>query len=79
MILIDTDHATFLKYPESERGRRFIDRLIAVPQSEVIGVSMPSFSRPTAATLSASQVYASKTGWTDPNLPSRSPPGRTKR
>ena len=26
MILIDTDHATFLKYPESERGRRFIER-----------------------------------------------------
>ncbi|HLN27842.1 MAG TPA: hypothetical protein VK395_08865 [Gemmataceae bacterium] len=24
MILVDTDHATFLKYPESERGRRLI-------------------------------------------------------
>jgi hypothetical protein len=24
MILIDTDHATLLKYPESERGRRFL-------------------------------------------------------
>jgi tRNA(fMet)-specific endonuclease VapC len=40
MILIDTDHATFLKYPDSERGRRFIDRLLAVPQSEVIGVAI---------------------------------------
>src|SRR5947208_11948688 len=40
MILIDTDHATFLKYPESERGRRFIDRLNAVPQSEVVGVAI---------------------------------------
>jgi hypothetical protein len=24
MILIDTDHATYLKYPESERGRCFV-------------------------------------------------------
>jgi tRNA(fMet)-specific endonuclease VapC len=40
MILIDTDHATYLKYPESERGRRFIERLSAVPQSEVVGVSI---------------------------------------
>ncbi len=27
MILIDTDHATLLKYPESARGRRLIARL----------------------------------------------------
>jgi predicted nucleic acid-binding protein len=27
MILLDTDHTTFLKYPDSERGRRMIDRL----------------------------------------------------
>lgn len=27
MILIDTDHATYLKYPESEVGRRLIARL----------------------------------------------------
>lgn len=40
MILVDTDHATFLKYPESERGRRFIDRLTAVPPSEVVGVAI---------------------------------------
>lgn len=40
MILVDTDHATFLKYPESERGRRFIDRLKAAPQSEVVGVAI---------------------------------------
>ena len=38
MILIDTDHATFLKYPESERGRRFIERLNGVGASEVVGV-----------------------------------------
>jgi tRNA(fMet)-specific endonuclease VapC len=36
MILIDTDHTTFLKYPESERGSRFISRLEAVPESEVV-------------------------------------------
>src|SRR5262245_18766402 len=40
MILIDTDHATYLKYPQSERGRRFIARLSAMPQSEVIGVAI---------------------------------------
>lgn len=40
MILIDTDHATYFKYPDSERGRRFIDRLSAVPPSEVIGVAI---------------------------------------
>jgi tRNA(fMet)-specific endonuclease VapC len=40
MILIDTDHATYLKYPQSERGRHLIDRLSAVPTSEVIGVAI---------------------------------------
>lgn len=40
MILIDTDHATYLKYPESDRGRRLIGRLSAVPRSEGIGVSI---------------------------------------
>ena len=25
MILLDTDHTTFLKYPEGERGRRMIE------------------------------------------------------
>ena len=40
MILLDTDHTTFLKYPDSERGRRMIDRLDAVTASEVIGVAI---------------------------------------
>ena len=40
MILIDTDHATFLKYPKSERGRRFIERLERLPKSEVLGVAI---------------------------------------
>jgi tRNA(fMet)-specific endonuclease VapC len=40
MILIDTDHATFLKYPDSERGRRMIGRLDAVTASEVIAVAI---------------------------------------
>ena len=40
MILIDTDHATFLKYPESERGRRFIARLEGLPESEAVGVAI---------------------------------------
>lgn len=40
MILLDTDHTTYLKYPESERGRRMIDRLNAAPASEAIGVTI---------------------------------------
>jgi tRNA(fMet)-specific endonuclease VapC len=40
MILIDTDHASFLKYPESERGRRFIARLESLPKSELVGVAI---------------------------------------
>jgi tRNA(fMet)-specific endonuclease VapC len=42
MILIDTDHATYFKYPDSDRGRRFIDRLKAVPDSETIAVAIVS-------------------------------------
>jgi tRNA(fMet)-specific endonuclease VapC len=40
MILIDTDHTTYLKYPESERGTRLIKRLDAAPKEEVIGVAI---------------------------------------
>jgi tRNA(fMet)-specific endonuclease VapC len=40
MILLDTDHLTFLKYPDSQRGRCLVDRLNAAPASEVIGVSI---------------------------------------
>ena len=40
MILIDTDHATFLKYPDSERGRRFITRLESVPKTEIVAVAI---------------------------------------
>jgi tRNA(fMet)-specific endonuclease VapC len=40
MILIDTDHTTHLKYPESERGARLIARLNAVPDTEVVGVAI---------------------------------------
>lgn len=40
MILIDTDHTTYLKYPESDRGRRLIDRLSAVAFEEAIGIAI---------------------------------------
>ena len=40
MILLDTDHTTFLKYPDSDRGRRLIERMKAVSESEVIGVAI---------------------------------------
>jgi tRNA(fMet)-specific endonuclease VapC len=40
MILLDTYHATFLKYPDSELGRRMIDRLDAASASEFVGVAI---------------------------------------
>jgi tRNA(fMet)-specific endonuclease VapC len=40
MILLDTDHTTYLKYPESERGRRLIERMIAAPPSESFGIAI---------------------------------------
>src|SRR5439155_18101851 len=40
MILLDTDHVTFLKYPKSERGRRLIQRLDAVPKSQSVDVAI---------------------------------------
>ena len=40
MILIDTDPATFRKYPDSDRGRRFINRLENLPKSEVVSVAI---------------------------------------
>jgi tRNA(fMet)-specific endonuclease VapC len=40
MILLDTDHVTFLKYPDSERGRRLIERLNGVSESEAIGAAI---------------------------------------
>ena len=40
MILLDTDHTTYLKYPNSERGRRLIGKMNAVSETEVIGVAI---------------------------------------
>ncbi|MSR60605.1 MAG: type II toxin-antitoxin system VapC family toxin [Planctomycetaceae bacterium] len=40
MIIVDTDHSTLLKYPDSERGARFIARLNAVPVEESIAVAI---------------------------------------
>jgi tRNA(fMet)-specific endonuclease VapC len=40
MILIDTDHTSYFKYPGSERGLRFIDRLAAVPPTETVAISI---------------------------------------
>src|SRR5262245_4887871 len=40
MILLDTDHTTHLKYPDSERGRRLIQRMNAAPASEKFGVAI---------------------------------------
>jgi tRNA(fMet)-specific endonuclease VapC len=40
VILLDTDHTTYLKYPDSDRGRHLIGRLQAVSEIEVIGVTV---------------------------------------
>lgn len=40
MILLDTDHTTHLKYPESERGRRLLGRMEAASPTEVFGVAI---------------------------------------
>src|SRR5438876_596757 len=40
MILLDTDHATFLKYPQGERGARLVERLKSRPPGEVLAVSI---------------------------------------
>lgn len=79
MILLDSDHVSLLKYPESERGHRLLDRLTAFPPSEVAGVAIvtveermrgwgrwlrkPSSSRRTCAISSRCPGSASKTGW----------------
>ena len=40
MILLDTDHTTFLKYPDSDRGRRLIGRMEAASATEPVGVAI---------------------------------------
>jgi hypothetical protein len=40
MILLDTDHTTHLKYPESERGRKLIERMEAASASDSFGVAI---------------------------------------
>ncbi len=40
MILIDTDHVSILKFPESQRAQRFISRLEAVADDETIAVAI---------------------------------------
>lgn len=40
MILLDTDHITLLKYPDSERGSRLVERLKSRPSGVVLAVSI---------------------------------------
>jgi tRNA(fMet)-specific endonuclease VapC len=42
MILLDTDHITILKYPESERYTHLVERLKARPPDQVLAVSIVS-------------------------------------
>jgi hypothetical protein len=46
MILLDTDHATVLKYPASERCNRLMKRLEAAAAAEAIGRMADRFIRP---------------------------------
>jgi len=40
VILLDTDHTTYLKYPDSDRGRRLIGRMQSVQETETFGVAI---------------------------------------
>ncbi len=40
MILIDTDHATFLKFPESETCKRLVNRLTQAASNDRLGVAI---------------------------------------
>lgn len=40
MIVLDTDHVTALKYPESPRVKHLADKLGALPATEAIGLSI---------------------------------------
>ena len=40
MTLLDTDHVTLLKYPESERGQQLLQRLNALPPDETVAVTV---------------------------------------
>ena len=44
MILLDSDHATFLKYPDSERGRR-IAAIALVNDSLLLSANRVDFGR----------------------------------
>jgi tRNA(fMet)-specific endonuclease VapC len=40
VILLDTDHTKYLKYPDSDRGRRLIGRMQSVQETETFGVAI---------------------------------------
>ena len=40
MILIDTDHVSYFKFPDSDRGKRFIRKLEALPDDKIVGVAI---------------------------------------
>ncbi|HTU20273.1 MAG TPA: hypothetical protein VMG10_19570 [Gemmataceae bacterium] len=42
MILLDTDHLTVLKYPNSERGARLSERLRLRMPEEIVAISIVS-------------------------------------
>lgn len=40
MIVIDTDHITYLKFPQSDRGKRLIGQMTAVEATEIFAISI---------------------------------------
>lgn len=53
MILLDTDQVTILKYPAGDHGSRLIQRLDALPEDEVVGVSIISIEEQMRGWLAA--------------------------
>ena len=53
MILLDTDHVSLLKYPESERGARLERKLGALPRGEVVATSIVSIEEQMRGWLAA--------------------------
>lgn len=53
MILLDTDHATFLKYPDSERGRRLVERMAAAAPTDILAVGIVTVEERMRGWLSA--------------------------
>lgn len=53
MILLDTDHVTLLKYPDSERGAQLGAKLRSEPPDKIVAVSIISVEEQMRGCLAA--------------------------